>query len=363
MNKILTLFTILFVWVPRQTTAQSTIYYQNFDGVTVPALPSFWSSNTATTQTMNNTSYSGMVNDQNLFLANCQPSGQLRTVTLSNVNTTNMQDITINFAHRRTNAFDTPITFEWSSDGTNWNNIAYSIPGSSSIWEFYASPTLDVGANNQANLRFRWSWTTNTNSGCATAVPNFRLDEVIVAAFPLPISLLDFRVQGNPHSNSLYFTTASERNNAYFSIERSADGNTFAEIAQVRGAGNSFEPKNYAYTDEHPLNGLNYYRLRQVDFDGSGTYSRVLSARVGKTGNLLLLPTPATDQLRLVLEEPPSEGASYEVFDQLGRLILQGSFTTENIEQEMDVASLAKGVYVLRLKSGQAMMAKQFLKQ
>lgn len=363
MDKKLTLFAFLLVVFFQQATAQTTIYYQNFDAVTPPALPASWSSTTGTTQTINNTPYSGQANDQNLFLANCQPPGELRIVSLSNVNTTNKQDISISFAHRRTNGFDTPITLEWSNNGSTWNSIAYDYPGTPSVWDFYTSPTLPAGASNQANLRFRWSWATNTNAGCATAVPNFRLDEVTVGAFPLPISLLDLRVKTDRRSNFLYFSTASERNNAYFAIERAADNSHFTEIDQVRGAGNALETQTYAYTDEHPLKGVNYYRLRQVDFDGQSTYSRVVSATVGNAGNLSLFPTPATDQLRISFEEPLSEGAVFEIVDLLGRPMLQGVFATENREQVVEVDPLPQGFYVLRVKSGQLLLAKQFQKQ
>lgn len=359
----LTLFAFLLVVSFQQITAQTTIYYQNFDAVPPMSMPDFWSSTTGTTQVMDNTPYSGLPNDHNLFLANCQPAGELRIVSLSNVNTTNKQDISISFAHRRTGGFDSPITLEWSNNGTNWNNIAYDYPGTPSVWDFYTSPTLPAGASNQANLRFRWSWATNTNAGCVTAVPNFRMDEVTIGAFPLPISLLDLQVKTDHQSNFLYFSTASERNNAYFAIERAADNNHFTEIDQIRGAGNALETQNYAYTDKHPLKGINYYRLRQVDFDGESTYSQVVSTTVGKAGNWSLSPSPATQYLQLSFEESLSESATYEIVDLFGRPMLQGVFVAENGTQRIEVAALPQGFYVLRVKNEQFMLAKQFQKQ
>ncbi len=369
MNKKPTLLALLFVLSFNSIGAQTTIYNQSFDagtGLMPPALPTGWSSSTTTTQTMDNVPYSGVpgVGDYNLFLANCQSSGQARNVIVSGINTTGWSGLTIAFGHRRTNLFNVTVDLHWSNDGSNWNPISFSTPATDGVWElFQTSDPLPAEANNQPNLRFRWSWTTNTNNGCATASPNYRIDEFTVNADIMPVTLTNFTVRSTGFSTICGFSTASERNNAYFSIERSNDGKTFAEIGQVRGAGNSVEPKNYAFTDERPLKGRNYYRLRQVDFDGSGTYSRVVSALLGKTGNLSLSPTPATNHLRLALDEPLPEGASYEVFDQFGRLLLQGAFASEDKEQEMDVTSLAQGVYVLRLKSGQTMLAKQFLKQ
>lgn len=196
--------------------------------------------------------------------------------------------------------------------------------------------------------------------GCGTIrLDNFQINGV------LPITLSNFKIskKERPYRLDLDWNTASEHNNAYFSIERSADGKTFVEIAQVRGAGNSFEPKNYAYADEQPLKGLNYYRLRQVDFDGSGTYSRVVSATFGKTGDFLIAPSPATNKVQLLFEEPVENGAVYEVFDQLGRLVLNGIFAGENAAQEIDLALIPKGTHVLRVVSGRSVLTKQFQKQ
>lgn len=362
MKKLLTLSAFCFVIQLTITLAQTTIYYQSFDGVTPPALPANWSSTSGTTQTINNTPYSGQANDQNLFMANCQPSGELRIVTLSNVNSVNKQDLTISFAHRRTNGFDTPITFEWSNDGVSWNSIAYSIPATSSQWDFYTSPVLPAGASNQANLRFRWSWATNTTAGCVTAVPNFRMDEVTIGAFPLPVTWLDLQVKTDHQYNYLRFATASEQQHAFFSVERAGSNRIFEAIDRIEGDGYQGEGAQYTYTDLNPLDGVNYYRLKQTDLNGKSTYSRVVSVFTGHTGFANLSPVPVRDELRVKMTTPAAEAAAYEVIDHLGRRVLSGNIPEESTEQFIQTDELPAGNYILRLKNGVAFEIKFFQK-
>lgn len=85
---------------------------------------------------------------------------------------------------------------------------------------------------------------------------------------PLPVKLSSFSASVNNGSVQLTWVTSSEINNDYFSIEQSADGESFKKIAQVKGSGNSSVEIEYNYTDDSPLNGFSYYRLSQTDFDG-----------------------------------------------------------------------------------------------
>ncbi|MBQ3833619.1 MAG: hypothetical protein II815_10660, partial [Bacteroidales bacterium] len=94
----------------------------------------------------------------------------------------------------------------------------------------------------------------------------------------LPIELVSFTAQCDGRSSLVEWTTATEKNNDYFSLERSDDAISFTEIARVAGAGNSIEPIDYAYTDYGIHGGDNYYRLVQVDYDGTRTVSEIVVA-------------------------------------------------------------------------------------
>lgn len=88
----------------------------------------------------------------------------------------------------------------------------------------------------------------------------------------LPITLGHFSVNAESNSTKLVWQTITEENFDFFSIERSEDGENFYEIGTVPGHGNSNDPINYSFKDEHPLFGLSYYRLNAIDYDG--TYER-----------------------------------------------------------------------------------------
>lgn len=84
----------------------------------------------------------------------------------------------------------------------------------------------------------------------------------------LPVQLVYFKTKVENGKVIAEWATASETNNDYFTLERSADGQTFEEVSRVAGAGNSNQTLTYSYTDDYPVNGPSYYRLKQTDYDG-----------------------------------------------------------------------------------------------
>lgn len=92
----------------------------------------------------------------------------------------------------------------------------------------------------------------------------------------LPIELTKFEVvKKKENLNMISWTTASEKNNDYFSVEKSPDAINFIEIKKITGAGNSIQNVDYSILDDSPKNGINYYRLKQVDFNGQFKYSNI----------------------------------------------------------------------------------------
>jgi Secretion system C-terminal sorting domain len=164
-------------------------------------------------------------------------------------------------------------------------------------------------------------------------------------------------------STQLSFSTESEINNDYFTIERCGDGHSFSPIGQVKGAGTTRVPQQYTFIDGHPLAGKNYYRLRQVDFDGKSTYSPVASVVFGQTGNITLAPSPATDRVLIHLDKPAVEDGNWQVFDMAGRLVQSGVWISESDETAINVGALTEGMYTFRLAIGQTSTVKQFRKQ
>ncbi len=189
-------------------------------------------------------------------------------------------------------------------------------------------------------------------------------DFVFNGAVPLPIELTAFRAEAiDGRSAKLSFSTATERNNNFFVVERSQDGTRFGPIGQVQGAGNSSVPQHYTYSDEHPAKGLNFYRLKQVDFDGQFSYSPVVSLTFGQTGGLHLAPQPVFDQVHVTLEHPVDQNSQWQIYDFAGRLLQSGTVESESTDFMVPTASLTEGSYVLRLLSGATVLTHQFQKR
>lgn len=94
---------------------------------------------------------------------------------------------------------------------------------------------------------------------------------------PLPIELINFVGYNKDNENLLFWRTSSERENDYFVIERSIDGQQWTEVEKIKGSGNSIVINEYKYVDEYYSKGLNYYRLSQVDFNGNKTMLNIIS--------------------------------------------------------------------------------------
>lgn len=94
---------------------------------------------------------------------------------------------------------------------------------------------------------------------------------------PLPIELLSFSAECSNQKIIISWITASEINNHFFTIERSAEGVNFQNIGTIAGAGNSNQNPYYTFEDSEPLEGISYYRLKQTDFDGKFEYSKVIA--------------------------------------------------------------------------------------
>ena len=191
-------------------------------------------------------------------------------------------------------------------------------------------------------------------------------DNINISATALPIQLTQFTAEKlNRTAALLSFATALEQNNDYFSIERSADGLRFNEIGRVQGAGNSLETREYSYTDNTPLRGINYYRLKQTDYDGKFTFSPVVSLNfdgIDRGNGVRLSPQPVKDQLTVTPEQAFQQDARWELFDLSGRLLQAGTLSAEANNFSIQAATLTDGAYVLRITGDQQVITRKFEK-
>jgi hypothetical protein len=183
----------------------------------------------------------------------------------------------------------------------------------------------------------------------------------ITRFFPTPVlavELIDFQGIAIKEGVNLTWTTTSEKNNNYYDVERSADGKTFEKIGQVKGSGTKTTKSSYTFLDENPLLGLNiaYYRLRQVDFDGTSTTSNVISVEQKARGKgLKVYPNPSLDNwVSIELSDntveprnPDAFGKEVSVTNVLGQVIFQQKTIGQNSLQ-LDISTWEKGVYFVK---------------
>lgn len=193
---------------------------------------------------------------------------------------------------------------------------------------------------NGTTFWIRWTDFNATGSDDGLGIDNFSIQG------NLPILLTYFEISNIQNKINIHWTTTSEYNNALFDIEHSMDGKNFEKIASILSAGNSNEEIRYAFIDEHPIQGINYYRLKQVDFNGQFTYSPIRSIRWNKNNPLSIHYNAS--QLSLKIEE--SFSGELHMFDTYGRMILnQNIDCTGNCSIPIP-ESLNSGMYLVQLK-------------
>lgn len=162
----------------------------------------------------------------------------------------------------------------------------------------------------------------------------------------LPITLIDFNVNKIKNGGvNLLWKTLSEVGNDYFEIQRSIDGDNFSFIGKVYGNGNSLSVQNYNFIDKNPSIGFNYYRLKQVDFNGDFSLSNIklLDYKIGSLAPIIY-PNPGDNILNVNMNGLLGD-FDIEIHDLTSKLILRTQYRNEAI----DIYDLVPGVYILEI--------------
>ncbi len=188
--------------------------------------------------------------------------------------------------------------------------------------------------------------TVNTTLNTVSTTPTSAFDLVwalTMSNTSLPVELLAFNAKPEGDRVLCEWATATETNNAYFTVERSADGLAFIDIGEVPGAGSSQSSHTYTFVDADPLEGLSYYRLRQTDFDGQESWSVIVPVRLdAPASGPILYPNPCEGTLFV---HQGIAGERFQVIDATGRIVDQQRLGADG---SLDVSSLAPGSYTLR---------------
>lgn len=184
---------------------------------------------------------------------------------------------------------------------------------------------------------------------------------------PLPVSLINFEAGWVGHYVNLSWVTGSETNNDFYTIERSKNGFEFTMVGMVNGAGTSTSENRYSLTDFESFEGLMYYRLKQTDYNGQFTYSKLIAMRrttLKESVTFSLFPNPASDNLNLSFSLANPEIIFYCLMTIQGKILVSGSFSGHEGENLLAVSLdiLSKGLHVLRIRHGESSQSFKFVK-
>lgn len=174
---------------------------------------------------------------------------------------------------------------------------------------------------------------------------------------PLPVKLVSFTATANDAADKVEtrWTTSLEINSDYFGVERSADGINFNEVGRVAAAGNNTGNIDYRFDDTKPFAGLSYYRLRQVDLDGSYEYSNIVSVTMGHQNYVQIYPNPTNSELNIDVANP-SDKILLTVYNISGQEVFAKTFGSMAVNKTEHITlniknELAAGMYMVKVST------------
>lgn len=184
---------------------------------------------------------------------------------------------------------------------------------------------------------------------------------------PLPVELLFFRASEEENSVRLNWATASETNNSHFVVQKRVD-HEWQPIGKVDGNGTTMKQQEYSFNDDNINKEVSrYYRLKQVDFDGSFEFSNIEDIKVEQNNfeGITLYPVPASDVINLKLNTDQSGEKDLTIRQMDGQTIYKESiyFSIARSKQTIPVNSLEPGTYLLYIKGKEKHWKARFIKQ
>jgi Protein of unknown function (DUF1566) len=226
------------------------------------------------------------------------------------------------------------------------NSTIFSTIGTKNYWSSTTLPNQTTRA-----------WYLSTQFGITTYdLKTSTLNVIAVrgSSATTPVELTTFSGKSSNKTSVLYWQTSSETNSKSFTIERSPNGADYAAIGEVKGQGTTNTPHDYTFTDGDPSVFINYYRLRQTDFDGKETLSKWLFIVFTKSG-ISLKATVADNALEVVVDN--AKPTTLRIFNVVGQQVLLAHVQGE---QRLDIQSLPNGLYIIQTEKGETA---RFLKE
>ena len=239
-----------------------------------------------------------------------------------------------------------PMNGLWTLQGTmdcdNYSNISFPLPNSGGTGTGQTN-------GNPYNPNMDCTTATPQSLGCTTfnleiQGPGIQPTQFVSCEAALPVEMSFFHATAKDDSIDLNWQTRSEINNSHFVVQRSDDASTWVDLDTVEGRGNSTETEDYAYVDKDPFSGDNFYRLAQVDYDGSRHFSAIVETYLESHKLSKVYPNPFGE-----LTNVTNVSGSVVIYSQMGEEVRKFSFNEENPQTvELDLSDLPAGLYFLR---------------
>lgn len=202
----------------------------------------------------------------------------------------------------------------------------------------------------------------SSDPACDIVTYNGPLDQAGVG----PLAVEFAHLNGYESRNEIFieWITETESANDYFEIEHSGDGRTFKYIERIDGAGDSDNAIAYKFLHQFPYNGLNYYRIKIVDFSGEYTYSNVISIKLDAKDVINVFPTSVDSELNIKMFNTVNEVTNVEVFNSTGEHM--GSYFIPSGDNSLQIptSNLISGIYYVKIKlQGEGIITKPFVKK
>lgn len=211
---------------------------------------------------------------------------------------------------------------------------------------------------------------TGNRTGVTSAelAGDWRITSVDIANTPLPVDLISFTGFLNDQQIRLAWSTASEINNDYFELERSYDGEYYQSITTISGNGNTNEITKYNFKDRDYHEGINYYRLKQVDFDGNFEIFEpiVISAQTTQQAQLTIYPNPSNSELHIRLDGIDNQsGSSMVISDHMGKIVYREPLSPATKQWSIENLNtiLVPGIYLLNVQTGSSNLREKLVIQ
>jgi hypothetical protein len=281
------------------------------------------------------------------FLAICSDVTTNKRSQSQNINTIGQTNLTLNFNYIELGQGTTDdCIVEYSiNGGVSWltliNTPKPALGGCApqGTWTAY-SIALPATCENIANLRIAYRWQNNAD-GVGTD-PSFAVDDItITKPAALPITLLSFKATPKNNNVHLEWITESEINNDFFTIERSENAIDFSPVITVNGIGNSVVSNYYSEIDvSNPTNKNLYYRLKQTDFNGTYTYSDIVSVQTNRANYSI---TQSNNNLSITTK---IKRAKIEIYDIMGKIVYSNEL---NNSREISTSQFSSGIYIVKI--------------